>query len=384
MEISARCWWQVLLVRVGLLLLVSCALGLPAATAAAGLCGDVDENEVVDTADLALLRAHLADPIAVPFSSAVKRKCNVIGTLRPCDILDAVVLRRAIEEPLSPPGITRSCVGNIDLVNSLRLPTRLTQGADGRVYVSDATVGSVFIYDSSLTQMAELKELATPLGVAVSASDLIYVGNNGRNNVEVYDASGEWLQSIGEGDIQMPNDLALDADGNLYVVDSLSNTIWVYEPDGSLLRSIGTPGNGPGKLSFPAAVEISYRSPAGEVYVADQSNWRVQVFDLNGVYLRQFGSRMPAFSDDWQGKFVTIQSLAMDAQNRLHAADSYQNRVQILDPETGAFIDSYGEYGRGVGELNVPLDIYITPQGGVVVTNSGNRRVETIHTIEEP
>ena len=46
----------------------------------------MDENEAVDSADLALFRAHLADPIAIPFSSAVKRKCNVVGALRACDI----------------------------------------------------------------------------------------------------------------------------------------------------------------------------------------------------------------------------------------------------------------------------------------------------------
>jgi hypothetical protein len=48
---------------------------------------------------------------------------------------------------------------------------RLALGPDGKLYVSNAQVGSVFIYEAgSLNQSAELKGLGEVLGVAVDSS----------------------------------------------------------------------------------------------------------------------------------------------------------------------------------------------------------------------
>ena len=91
---------------------------------------------------------------------------------------------------------------------------------------------------------------------------------------------------------------------------------------------------------------------------------------------------MDAFSSNWRGRFVRPQSLAVDAQGRLHVADSYLNNVQILDADTGDYLGSYGAFGTGPGQLNLPLDILITSGGEVAVANAENHRVETIYTIE--
>ncbi len=250
-------------------------------------------------------------------------------------------------------------------------PTRLVQGGPkNQVYVSDARVGSVFIYRSDLTLISEIKGLDRPLGVTVDAKGNIYVGNNGSNAVEVFNAAGEKFLIIREGDIRMPNDLATDGDGNIYVADSRANAVKVYSPDGKFLRSIG----GDGDLRFPAALALT----DSELYVADQGNSKVKVYSLKGELLRGFGEQVEAFSTDWQGKFVRLQSLAVDEAGRVHAADSYMNNIQILNAETGEFISAYGAYGEGQGQLRLPLDIIINRGGQTVVANSENHRVEVV------
>jgi sugar lactone lactonase YvrE len=254
-------------------------------------------------------------------------------------------------------------------------PTRMAWGPDGMLYVSDALVGSVFVYDvfPELTPVGELKRLSKPLGVAVDASGAVYVGVDGRDRVEVYDADGTAIRTIGDGTIRMPNDLAFDSLGDLYVVDSQSNRIWVYDAGGAFLRSIGV-----GELSFPVALEIS----GAELYVADQGSSQIKVFDLDGTLLRALGGsvRQGSLGYSWKGKFVRLQSLAIDAKGRLHALDSHQGLIEILDPVTGSYSTSYGEKGTGPGQLRLALDIASGGPGEMAVTDAENRRVEILPT----
>lgn len=289
-------------------------------------------------------------------------------------------------------GIGYSPAGSFVVPNPLAVmhfnhyPTRLALGPNGAYYVSDPKVNSVFIYDSGLNLKSELKGLYSPLGVAVDTNGFIYVGNAGIGNVEKYDSSGKLVAAFGQGTIRVPSDLALDAN-KLYVADSISNVVWVFNSDdGTLLNTIRKGG-----LKSPMAVAVSYYyDPAGqlmgELFVADKGNYLVKVFDFEGNLLRSFGGfptkgGMMGTTWNWKGKFISLQSLATDAYGNLHALDIYLNKIQILNPVTGAYISDYGVYGTGAGQLKLPLDIIINDAGNVVVTNSDNKRVEVIYTV---
>jgi len=257
--------------------------------------------------------------------------------------------------------------------NANKSPTRLAWSADGQqLFVTDSKVGSVFVYDSTATLLGELKVTGKPLGVAVNPQGDLYVGNNKSDVVEVYGPDGFKTATIGAETLKMPNDLAFDQYGQLYVVDSQQNRVEVFNPaSGESLRTFGT-----GQLRFPSALAIS----GEEVFVADQSNFVIRVFDLQGNLLRSFGGEVTqGFMDyDWQGKFARIQSLAVDSAGRLHVLDSHMAIIQILDAANGAYIDSYGSNGSAPGELDLPLDIDINSYGETAVANTRNERVELL------
>ena len=281
------------------------------------------------------------------------------------------------------------------LKNSPRFPTRIAVGTDGKVYVSDAKVGSVFIYESdavdgklSLNPTGELKGLDKPLGVAVDAAGNIYVGNDGMDNVEKYDRDGNLLSSVGS--LRMPTDLALDRDGNLYVADSQRKTVEVFDPDWTKLRTIGVADGDYGGVDFPVAVSVAYRpdpdnpgSEIGEVFVACQTTYQIHVFDLEGTFQRTLGSQVTksfwGSSVYWEGAFQRIQDLAVDSKNRIHVLDCALNNVQVLDPVDGSFLDSYGpESFDPDGEfLKVPLGLALTGADQTVVANTHRRKLET-------
>jgi len=269
---------------------------------------------------------------------------------------------------------------SLAVVNSNDAPLRMALAPDGRIYVTDSGVGSVFIYDAALTAVGELRGLDRPLGVAVDRAGNIYVGSQGNQRVEIYDSRGVFREAWGEGELRMPNDLAFGPRGNLHVLDSGVRRVWVYDARGASVRTIGSAGKGEGRFGFPTSLVIG---PADDgagaevdaVYVADQEQGLIHVFGLEGDFLRSFGGK--ASFGYRGGKFVRLQSLKMDAQGRLHALDSRVAAIQILT-RTGAHIVDYGEYGPDPGQLRLPQDIVVLPSGEMAVTNQGHGRVELI------
>ena len=55
--------------------------------------------------------------------------------------------------------------------------------------------------------------------------------------------------------------------------------------------------------------------------------------------------------------------------------DSKNHRIQIYSPE-GEYINSFGTYGDGYGELNLPWGIHVDEFGDVYVADWGNNRVK--------
>ena len=250
--------------------------------------------------------------------------------------------------------------------NDLVFPARLALDISGKLYVSDPKVGSVFIYDSysPLDMIGELKGLGRPLGVAVDDLGNIYVGSSTNHNVQVFTPDGYGLSIIGDGILTMPNDLAFDAAGNLYVVDSRASAVFLFNPStGELLSSIGQ-----GELKFPVSIALG----TDELFVADQGNNRIKVFDLVGNLLRSYSTEVGGYwGYTWKGRSIQIQSLAIDPSGRLLMLDSNIKIIQALDAVTGAFLASYpvDVKKRVFNPFRLPLDIQITGTGQMIVAD---------------
>ena len=70
-------------------------------------------------------------------------------------------------------------------------------------------------------------------------------------------------------------------DGNIYVADGLGSNsrIAKFDRNGRFLKSWGVRGSEPGQFNAPHSIAIDAQ---GNVYVADQGNKRIQVFDRTG------------------------------------------------------------------------------------------------------
>jgi tripartite motif-containing protein 2/3 len=92
-----------------------------------------------------------------------------------------------------------------------------------------------------------------------------------------------------------------------------------------IFAGTGVIGSGDGELYSPRGITVLGSS--GEVAVADCCNDRVQIFDSEGKYKRQFGTKGKE-----DGQLYLPIGLASDAHSNLLVVDG-TNRLQVFDPE---------------------------------------------------
>lgn len=257
----------------------------------------------------------------------------------------------------------------------LAYPVRVAS-ADGTAYVTDAKNNQVLGIKDGVTTVV-ITGLDKPLGIAVVA-DLLYVGNQGRKDVEVYSISQKkYLRSLGgAGAFQMPNAIAVASDGTVAVVDSKANVVQVYSATGAFLMTIGSQGSTNGQFNFPSAVAIDDT----RIIVGDQGNHCIQIFDRSGKFVSAFGGEVTGGKsrDDYKGKFTRIAGIALSGANIL-VLDSAHAYVQVLDA-SGNFKGFLGSSGSCPTCMKLGLDVTVAVDGSVLVTDPENSRFVTLST----
>ncbi len=93
------------------------------------------------------------------------------------------------------------------------------------------------------------------------------------------------------GRFRQVTDVAFDSDDNTYISDGYINSrVAKVDKDGNWLKSWGDRGNGPGQFNTPHSIAVDAKN---NVYVADRGNRRIQVFDRDGNFQRQFTIDVP-------------------------------------------------------------------------------------------
>ncbi|XP_078581874.1 uncharacterized protein LOC144865180 [Branchiostoma floridae x Branchiostoma japonicum] len=179
--------------------------------------------------------------------------------------------------------------------------------------------------------------------------------------------------------------------------------------------TFGGLGSGPGQFDCPRGVTVSDKR---EMFVADCGNQRIQVFSLQGTFVRQFptvvsgGQNMEPHdvvmdrawnlwvvgridNDDndefavqynrQDGTLVRIVGqqqemkypwyITVDGEGNIIVSDWDNHRVYVFNKD-GKFLFKFGGEGSREGQLYNPLGICTDSAGNIIVADSGNSRVE--------
>ena len=132
----------------------------------------------------------------------------------------------------------------------------------------------------------------------------------------------------------------------------------------------GKASNELGKFDHPHGIDVDSN---GYVYVNELENPRIQKFDENGTFIKQWGSEGKG-----KGEFTPLlEHLEVDSkQDMIFMVDGALNpRIQVFDND-GNFTTSFGTSGSGDGQFSKPEHVNIDSSGNVYVVDRGNDRIK--------
>lgn len=219
----------------------------------------------------------------------------------------------------------------------------------------------------------DVAPFAAPRGINVDAKGNYFVADTGNALVQKFDADGKYLSAIGArgegvGEFREPQGVAIDKAGNIYVTDALNHKLVKFKADGSFVKEWpgpdsgfygprdisfgpngllyivdqgrtrvarfdpandsfivwGTAGSAEGQFSDPSGIAVG----GGYVFVTDTGNGRIQVFDLDGTFVRQWP--VP----QWENDVHFITDAAFDeATGTLYVSSGKTNEMLAFDKD---------------------------------------------------
>lgn len=220
---------------------------------------------------------------------------------------------------------------------------------------------------------------SNPVDLALGENGVIYVINRsnsfqapmGATRVTICTIDEEYVGQFGtfgtdDGGFVWPTSIARDAEGNLYVSDEHRHDVQVFDAQGSFVRKWGSLGSADGQLNRPSGLAID---PDGNVVVVDHLNHRIQKFTPEGQLVARWGAQ-----GSGQGEFDMPWGVATDGSGNVYVADWRNDRVQKFSSE-GQYLATIGTSGSGIGELRRPASVGLGPDGTIYVADWGNERV---------
>jgi len=192
-----------------------------------------------------------------------------------------------------------------------------------------------------------------------------------------------------DGMFRQVTDVAWDTAGNTYISDGYVNSrVAKVDKDGNWLMSWGEPGDQPGQFNVPHSIAIDAQN---NVYVADRGNRRIQVFNTEGKFLRQFTIDVPVPADARPaiGNKPTVTTGTMSPgapwaicitpapHQVLYASDAFPGRIYKLSLD-GKVLGVLGKSGKQPGQFGWIHEMACPSENKLYVAEILNWRVQKL------
>jgi DNA-binding beta-propeller fold protein YncE len=267
----------------------------------------------------------------------------------------------------------------------LRKPYGIATDSRGRIYTADTQLKTVYVIDPIAKVVEERQDsrapMVMPVGLAVDSEDRLFVSDAELHTITCFNPAGQVIARFGTSVLGRPGGIAIDRSRNrLYAADAKESRIAVFDSKTLEFKGhFGTPTKAgkPDNGTFAAPTNVAV-DRQGNIYVADTLNYRVQILDPAGKFIRAFGQQ-----GDRPGEFIRPKGIAVDSEGHIYVADAEFNNFQVFSPE-GQSLLAVGALGGGPGQFALIAGLYIDSKDRIYTTEMYMGRIQVFQYIPEP
>ncbi|HVA93529.1 MAG TPA: peptidyl-alpha-hydroxyglycine alpha-amidating lyase family protein [Candidatus Dormibacteraeota bacterium] len=194
-----------------------------------------------------------------------------------------------------------------------------------------------------------------------------------------------------DGMFRQVTDVTWDPAGDIFISDGYINSrVAKYDKNGRWIKSFGEPGTGPGQFNTPHSIASDNE---GNIYVADRGNARIQVFNSDGKFLRQFkinepfdyAHTLPAIGNKPGPNATGTMSpgapwalcITPGPHQVLYASDAFPGRIYKMSLD-GKVLGMFGESGKQLKQFGWVHEIACPSENVLYVAELLNWRVQKL------
>jgi sugar lactone lactonase YvrE len=342
----------------------------------------------------------------------MKRNSRALSCILNCLALIAAGLTLSCSHPppeRRPLSSVRTIAGASREADAARFddPFGIAVAGDGTIYLSDGESGRIWRIGANGAAKIVAENLDTPSGVALAADGTLVVADTGSHTIKRVDLQSGRVSVIagtlnrpgfadGEGEAALfngPVGVAVGADGTIFVADSYNDRIRAIDSEGRVRTVAG--GDEPGFADAARGTDARFDTPCGiavdtdgTLIVADTGNHCLRRISPDGAVTTLAGNGVRGTFDEspLSASFNEPTSVAVDKNGTIYVADAGSGQVRVCEfglwPEvstlTGRSSVGLSDGTLEKARLNRPSGIAISPDGAVLVADTGNKLIRAI------
>ena len=286
--------------------------------------------------------------------------------------------------PVLPAGAVLGAVSGVDVDRHNRVHVFHRSGrlwpASNVLDTSPIAEATITVFDGDgghvVRQWGE-NRFAMPHGLTIDFDGNTFLTDVALQQVLKFGPDGTLLFALGERGVagndakhfNRPTAVAVLDDGSFFVSDGYRNTrVMKFSRDGQFQFQWGTKGSAPGQFNLPHDVFVD----SGRVYVADRSNQRVQIFDMQGTYVEQW--RSPVIGRPYSVAVRKHRAYIADGGDQPKSPPD--RSALVITDGSGKNAVRIGRFGNYDGEFEMAHDLALGPDGAVYVGDITGGRIQ--------
>ena len=178
-------------------------------------------------------------------------------------------------------------------------------------------------------------------------------------------------RGITSGKFQKPRAMVIDASDRIYIVDKTAR-VQVFDLEGKFLRQWQTPDFKDGK---PTGLSIARD---GSLLIADTHYFRVLRYNADGMLQQE--KTLGGTYGEAPGEFGLVTDAVEDSLGNMYVAEyGDHDRIQKFSPE-GKFLLEWGTHGSEPGQFLRPQNMVIDAEDRIWVADACNHRIQVFNS----